>query len=526
MIRSRFIIGLLLALLLTFVVRGTLARTARNLDLLVDVRYEILEQFVDDINEDDLAEAAVRGMIASLNDQHTAFLLPKDLEDMDEQVRGQFTGIGAEITIDDQADRLKIVTPLEDSPAWRNGVMAGDAILAIDGVSTRDIFKDMTTSSEKLGAAVNRLTGEEHTQVEIHVRHETGEEETITITREVINVRSVRGFRRNDSNQWQYMLDPIQKIGYIKIRQFSERTAGEMREALATLQTQEPRGLILDLRFNPGGVLPAPVAVSDMFLPVGQMIVSVKRRTGLAREYKSQTEPIFPSVPIVVLANEFSASAAEIVTGALTDNGRALFVGMRTYGKGSVQQVRLLEEEKSALRITIAYYYLPSGRLIHRRRKAETWGVDPEDGFFVPMTPQQIRQMQQVRLDNTILRRHENETISPQWIEDNLADLQLAAGLEAIVGKLATNNWPQVGQSGADQILRNTRRQTLIRHRDLLMERLEQTETELAELDDPEGDEEIVPELVDEASPISGQSLESRESTETPNPPTLISPTP
>lgn len=445
-----------------------------QIDLLVDIRHELVDGYVEAPDQQKMIEAAVRGMVESLNDPYTSYLSPDELDPFERYVRGSFSGIGAEIDTSD--GRPRIVTPLEDSPAWKAGVLAGDIILEIDGESTQDMT---------LPDAVKKLTGEEGTQVELLVRHESGEEQRIKITRAVINIQTVRGFRRDSDHHFDYMIDDANKVGYVRITQFSERTAGELRTALDQLKKNGVKALILDLRFNPGGLLQSAVEVSDMFLGAGKKVVSVKGRVVPEQTYEATADDVMPDVPIVVLANEASASAAEIVTGALSDNGRALFVGTRTFGKGSVQQVKMLESSQGALKLTNAYYYIPSGRLIHRREDAEVWGVDPAEGAYVPLTPEQVRTMLEVRRNADVLRDDNGATdaaVTPEWIESELKDPQLAAALRAALGRLQGGEWPQVGRSGKEELIREVKRQNLALRRDLLKERLDEVEKELRDL--------------------------------------------
>lgn len=482
-------VGGLMVLLCLLLVTDSLGRLGRGvfdqIDLLVDVRHEIVSSYVEEPDEEKMVEDAVRAMVASLEDRYTVFLAADELEPFDKQIRGSFSGIGAEIDIHN--DRLRIVSPLEDSPAWNAGVMAGDIILDIDGESTEGI-----TITE----AVNQLTGPEGTDVTVKVRHESGDEQEIVITRARINVQTVRGFRRDEKNHWVYMLDSVNDIGYVRITQFTSNTAPGVAEALRQLSDQDLQGLILDLRFNPGGLLESAVAVSDFFLDPEQRVVSVKGRRVPERVFKSSDKTTIRPVPIVVLANEASASASEIVTGALSDNKRAKFIGSRTFGKGSVQQVKMLESGLGALKMTHAHYYLPNGRNIHRREGEDVWGVDPDDGFYVPMSSEQVRKMIEIRRDRGLLRADNGQIdlpdqMTPQWIEDEMADLQLAAGLRALLGKLDQGDWPEVGESGAEELVRQTMRDNLIRQRDLLNERLVLVSEELAKLDNPESDEDL-----------------------------------
>jgi carboxyl-terminal processing protease len=423
-----------------------------------------------------MAEAAVRGMIEALNDPYTVYLPPEALDDFERSVRGSFSGIGAEVTT--APGRLTIVTPLEDSPAWEAGVMAGDTILEIDGASTLDM---------DIREAVDRLTGERGTDVTIKVRRESGEEKQITITRDLIEIQTVRGFRRGADQHFDFMLDHANKVGYIRITQFSDPTVAAFQDALATLQEQGARAIILDLRFDPGGLLSAAVQISDMFLTGGQTIVSIKGRSVPEKVHQSTDQTLMPDIPLVVIANEASASAAEIVAGALKDNDRALVVGTRTFGKGSVQQVRMLETEQGALKITNAYWHIPSGRIIHRREDSDTWGVDPSPGAYVPMTIEQREEMLELRRESDVLRADNgaasDQAITPELIDEQLKDPQLAAALRAALGRLQTGEWPAVGSDrDVEALVQQQRKAELERRRDLLQRSLAEVQEKLDEL--------------------------------------------
>jgi carboxyl-terminal processing protease len=498
---------LLLGAALLLVVRDSLARRSgifEHLDLLADVRHEIVSSYVEKPDEPELIEAAVRGMIDALDDPYTAFLSPDENDAFDKHVRGSFSGIGAMVDLDPdeprrEERRLRIVSPLEESPAWNSGVMAGDVVLEIDGVDTKGM---------RINECVKRLTGEVGTQVTITVRHPSAETEPITITRAQINIQTVKGFRRDAEQRWRFMVDEPNRIGYVRVTQFTERTTEDLEAALDQIVAADAAGVVLDLRFNAGGLLSSAVDVSDLFLERGRKIVSMKGRTIPEKMFRSTSDPVLAAIPVVVLANEASASAAEIVTGALADNQRAKFIGMRTFGKGSVQQYKLLMDHKhemqGGLKITHAYYYLPNGRNIHRRftrgdgdlekaeKEQQLWGVDPDDGFFVPMTPDQIEKMIEVRREGDILRHKQDETapsaVTPEWLETQLGDIQLAAALRALLGRVETGTWPQVGRAGGQLLIDETKRASLIRRRELVKEHLESIEKELAELDQPNDD--------------------------------------
>ncbi|MEM8739704.1 MAG: S41 family peptidase [Planctomycetota bacterium] len=496
-----------MTVLLAFFVanRDARARTLSvfdQIDLLVDLRHELATEYVDEPDQEKLIEGAIRGMIESLEDPYTQYFPIEEYLEFAENVDAEFTGIGAEVTVEN--NRLQIVTPLEDSPAWKSGVMAGDTVLEIEGEDTLDMG---------INDAVKKLKGPAGTDVTIKVRHASGEEQVITITRARIEVDTVRGFRRDADRGFNYFIDPVNKVGYVRLTQFSTRTADEFAEALAGLKAQGARGLILDMRYNPGGLLEAAVRISDMFLEADQTIVSIRGRRVPEQVYRSTSDTLLPEVPVVILANPFSASASEIVAGALSDNGRALFVGERTFGKGSVQQVKLLDGDAGALKITNAYYYLPSGRNIHRRPDRETWGVDPSEYAYVPMNPQQRRERLEARraFDAAVNNdgAEPTETVSVSWLNDTYKDPQLAAALSAVLGKLEDGAWPEVGGSNADELVRRAEQEQLNRQRELLEETLAEINEKLAKLSagEPTGVGDAAAEAQQEAE--SGASSES-----------------
>ena len=221
--------------------------------------------------------------------------------------------------------------------------------------------------------------------------------------------------------------------------------------------------------------------------------------------YKADGSKAMGDLPLVVLANPYSASASEIVTGALSDNDRALFVGERTFGKGSVQQVKLLEDGQGALKITNAYYYLPNGRNIHRRTHKDNWGVDPSEGAYVPLTFEQRKEMADVRRELANGEGPTTEHVTPEWIENDFKDPQLAAALTALMGKLDTGDWPVVGQSGAEALAKSAERDNLNLQREALEEALAEVDEKINALDLPavEGVEGTI------VTPDAGAQLEA-----------------
>jgi len=491
--RLTLMVAVLALLSVALVAKNSLARHSvlDQLNLLVNVRHELDTFYVEETEDGQLVDAAVRGMVHSLDDPYTEYYSKEELADFDKEVHGEFSGIGAEINV--ESGKLQITSPLEDSPAWEAGVLAGDIVLEIDGTEVEKIFVGHQTRAARINAAIDHLTGQPGTKVTLRVRHKTGEEENITITRKKIVVPTVKGVRRlGEDGHWDYMLDPARRIGYIRLMQFTDKSIDDVRLAVEQLKGEGVRGLILDLRFNPGGLLTGAVDLSDMFLEEGKRIVSIRGRGVGEQVYRAKRDDSYTDIPLVVLANEFSASASEIVTGALADNGRAKFIGTRTFGKGSVQTTKLMTDDKQQpmgmLKFTTAYYYLPNGRNIHRKPDAELWGVDPEPGFYVSMSAEQMEEMIKVRREGDVLRRKNGngpaETITPAFIEEKMADPQLAAALKALLGKLKVGDWPKVGRDNVQQLALQTRRDNLERQREFFQESLTELETELAKLDE------------------------------------------
>ncbi len=350
---------------------------------LADIRAQILRSYVEEVTDETLMRGAIQGMVQKL-DPYSKYIPPDQVMSFDQQTTGTIQGIG--IFLDDRPGFVTVLSPLEDSPAFKAGIVAGDQILRIDGESTKRM---------SLEEAAKKLSGPAGSKVTLEVRHEiTGKVEVITLIRDNVHVYSVKGFVRKQDSSWDYMLDAKNRIGYIRITGFLARTTEELDQAYRQLQGQGVRALILDLRTDPGGLLETGVEVANRFLSKG-VIVTTKGRYQQESIWEAQPDSAYKPVPMVVLVNEYSASASEIVAGALKDHGRAKIVGVRTYGKGSVQTLIPLGKDLGEIKITTAYYYLPSGQCIHRRPEAKTWGVDPD--VNVPLTVSEQVQIEESR---------------------------------------------------------------------------------------------------------------------------------
>ncbi|HVZ99698.1 MAG TPA: S41 family peptidase [Caulobacterales bacterium] len=323
----------------------------RQLELFADVLARVENDYVTQIDEKKAMEAAIQGMLTSL-DPHSSYMNASEYRDMQVQTRGEYGGLGIEVTMDDGI--VKVVSPIDDTPAARAGIQAGDYLTAIDGQSIVGLT---------LNEAVNRMRGQVGTAINLTVAREGTEPFDVNITREIINVRAVTA--RIDGD-----------IGIIRISTFNERTASGLDDAIRTIRRDAGgrlRGVILDLRNNPGGLLDQAIEVSDAFLDGGEVVSTRGRHAEDVQRYNARRGDELQGVPMVVLVNGASASASEIVAGALQDRNRALVVGTTSFGKGSVQTVIPLQGGRDgALRLTTARYYTPAGRSIQGA------GIEPD----------------------------------------------------------------------------------------------------------------------------------------------------
>ena len=313
-----------------------------NIKTFNEVMSIIEKNYVEPVQSETLLRGAINGMVKSL-DPHSSYLTAEMYKDLEVETKGSFGGIGTEITI--HKDILTVVSPIEDTPAYYAGIKAGDKIIMIDGKSTKDIT---------IMEAVKKLRGPKDTKVTLSILREGSHKlQEIVITRAIIKIVSVK-FKVLEGH-----------IGYIRLASFQEKTKDELRKALKEIKAQaDPlKGLILDLRNNPGGLLTQSVEVSDIFLKSGTIVSTRGRSKIMESKATAKDQGDEPTCPMIVLVNEGSASAAEIVSGALQDNGRALILGTQTFGKGSVQTVIPLEGG-AALKLTTAKYYTPKGRSI------------------------------------------------------------------------------------------------------------------------------------------------------------------
>ncbi len=332
--------------------RQIVEKVYKELPVMSEALDYIVKNYVDEdkLKGDQIFHGAIKGMVGTL-DQHTHFMEKEAFQELQSETGGVFSGVGLELTV--RNDILTVVAANEKGPAWQQGVKAGDRILKIDGVITKSLTVD---------AAVKKIRGPKGEKVMLAILHE-GEDKPVDveIIRDNIKIQSVQSYVIKEN------------YGYIRLRNFIESSGRDIGAALAVMEKAKVKGVIIDLRNNPGGLLDVSVDIADKFLPPDKMIVYTQGRISSSNRkyYSSQSEQFGETVPLIVFVNRGSASASEIVTGSLKDNKRAVVMGTQSFGKASVQSIFRLSDG-SGLRLTTAYYYTPSGVKIHEK------GITPD----------------------------------------------------------------------------------------------------------------------------------------------------
>lgn len=396
--------------------------------LFVDTFQQIEANYVKDVDQRVLIEGAINGMLSEL-DQYSAFIPPRSKTRFNQMMEQEFGGIG--ITVNTRGGRVTVVSPLPGTPAHTAGIRAGDIIVEVEGVPTKGM---------RLADAIQKLQGPVGRPVTLKVVH-LGEKEPQekTLVRELIKSSTIRGERYRDDATWDFMLQTEPRIGYVRMTNFSRYTFQELKEAVDELMDSKMEGLVLDLRFNPGGLLQAAIQIADLFLTDGE-IVSVKGRNVKERSWNAHKQNTYPDFPIAVLVNTYSASASEVLSACLQDNKRAVIVGERTWGKGSVQNIIQMEDGDSALKLTTASYHRPSGVNIHRfkgMKVSETWGVTPDKGYDIPFTAGEWREWDDDRSRRDVLSPPGADPVEPTF-----EDRQLQAAVAYLEEKIAESEQP------------------------------------------------------------------------------------
>jgi len=402
------------------------------------------------VNEDELVEAAVDAALGKL-DEHSAYIHGDVRTDLEATLDQRFGGVGLELSIDEQFRVPVVASPVVNSPAWRAGVRVGDRIEAIDneptvGVPLRDIVARLRGPvGEKLVVQIATPTADVEATLDpgAGARHEA-ERRDVTLVREMIETQSVLGDRRTPAGGWDWMIEGVPGVGFVRIASFGERTASELSAAVDEIAaTNDVRGVVIDLRGNPGGLLTAAVEVCDLFLDEGVIVHTRGRRSSDTDKAttldarRASAGSKLPGVPVVVLVDGLTASAAEIVAACLQDAGRARVVGSRTFGKGTVQSILPLSDDRGLLKLTTSEYLRPSRAPIHRRSDDgddTVWGVSPNAGYEVSPTTEVI-----ARVASWRRLRDAAGPVPAAFVARGLprdVDPILARGLEALVGDL------------------------------------------------------------------------------------------
>jgi carboxyl-terminal processing protease len=395
--------------------------TYRELSIFGDVFERVRAQYVTPPKEDQLIENAINGMLTSL-DPHSSYMNAKDADDMRTQTRGEFGGLGIEVTMEDEL--VKVITPIDDTPAARAGVLAGDFIAKIDGADVRGL---------KLEEAVEKMRGAVNTPIKLTlIRKGADKPIELTIMRDIIAVRAVKSRVEND-------------VGYLRVISFTEKTYDDLEAAITKIKEEVPadklKGYVLDLRLNPGGLLDQAINVSDAFLERGEVVSTRGRNEDETRRFNATPGDITDGKPVVVMINGGSASASEIVAGALQDLRRATVLGTRSFGKGSVQTI-IPMGDAGALRLTTALYYTPSGKSI------QGTGITPDIKVEQPLPAELQGKLESAGESN--LRGHiqgqsetEEGSGSSAYVPPEAKDdLQLQYALELLRGQKTDPSFP------------------------------------------------------------------------------------
>lgn len=395
--------------------------------LFADTFEQIDRNYVKEVDRRELVEAAMRGMLNKL-DPYSSYFDNSELKEFNEQVEQEFGGIGIQVGLDPAGRQLMVLAPIPGTPAYKAGIKAGDRIVEIDGKPTNEFGE-----GKEMDTAIKMMRGVPGSSVKVSVLHPGNEKpELLELERAVIKTPTVLGDHFDAKGDPSYLIEGTDKVGYIRLTHFSRNSAIEVEEALETLKKEGMKALVLDLRFNPGGLLSAATAIADLFIEDG-VIVSTKGRNTDEQVATATKDGTFTGFPMVVLVNRYSASASEIVSACLQDHKRAIVVGERTWGKGSVQNVIELEGGASALKLTTASYHRPSGKNIHRfpnSKETDEWGVMPDEGYDVKFSPEEMEQYLNYRRQRD-LRVESKE--KPVEFEDK----QLAKGLDWLKAELA-----------------------------------------------------------------------------------------
>lgn len=448
---------------------GALRRLADSDEGLRQVLDQIEAQAVQSPERNKLREGAIRGMIQALQDPYSELINEQEIGRLHEMVNGQLVGIGLVVTGDKSRKLVEVRTTMPGSPAQRAGFLPGERIVAVDG-------QPIETVEESARA----IRGPAGTEVTVTILGKGGNERKLTAKREAITVPTVRGLaweKTDNGGSWRHWLDADAKLAYVAVLSFGPKTGTDLRAILERLHAEGLKGLVLDLRGNPGGLLNTCVEVAQLFLSNAEVVRIVGKEPQPIEVLKVTGDAPFGKVPLVVVVDQSTGSAAEVLAGALQDNKRGVILGERTHGKGSIQAILPLGQE--SIKLTVRLMTTPAGRAFNRTPDATVWGIDPDPGFFVPTDPEahQMRVVKVIRAENGLDKLP--EPLSAEALAKDLSDKALSLALAAMKRRLETGDFEPNGQSLEEQEVLLKQREALRAERDALRVRLGQLDQAL-----------------------------------------------
>ena len=432
--------ALLLAVLICLLCAPRVSRSSR---VLWFAMRHIQSRYLTPVDENELFEGAMAGMTSRLDDYST-YIPPAVLEEFNEQIDREFGGIGIEIRIDPETKYLTVASPIVGTPAGDAGMLAGDRILRIDDESTQGL------SIEDAAELLRGLPGEPVTLTISRKGEEATQE--VELVRDKIQIDTVLGDTRSPNGSWDYFLEENPDIAFLRLDSFGDQTGPEMREVIGDLKRRGMKGLILDMRDNPGGLLPAAIDVCDLFvdpneppsvgpngekIPSGLILTTRDRHGRVQHEYHAHNDGTVNGFPVAILINGGSASAAEIVAACLQDHGKAVVMGERSFGKGTVQEILDLHPDQGLLKLTMASYWRPSGRNINRSDGADEWGVSPNTGFEITLDDEEQSKLRVARRMRDVSESYTESELADEEIHE-FNDRQRDAAIEWIESQLSS----------------------------------------------------------------------------------------
>jgi carboxyl-terminal processing protease len=427
--RIAWLISIVLLAILAFQLPGTLGQRDDEyawVRTIVEIHREVVDNYVDAVDDAQLKDKAIEGMLGSLDDPYTVYVAPDHQAEFDKELGGSFSGVGISLQMINK--RMVVLSPIDGGPADLAGIDGGDVIIKVDGTNVEGMPIDKV---------VKLVSGPVGSLVTLTIDR-MGQSLQFTLHRQQIVLPTVLGYSRAADQSWKYFVSENPKVAYIRITQFDENTFDELKNAMmgkdshSGLMAQGMQGLIVDLRFNPGGQLQQAIKVVNLFIKEGVIVKTLGRNSPEEVDKASPDAVTLPYFPMIVLVNDDSASAAEIVAGSLKDNHRALVIGQRTFGKGSVQRVIQLGQDDGTLKMTVAHWYLPSGRLVSRKKDSTDWGVEPQ--IIVPVDENQENQIHDLQDRQEAIRFHPVSTQPSTQAATEPSDPQFQQALTTMVG--------------------------------------------------------------------------------------------